>query len=123
MTDKLKVELHVSANFNTSGDFTGYNVHTWKPEDRTNEYGITVWLFQHEVELDVLTPEDMLKAKAVGCVEATMEAARAKHAKRMMALMGLKNRMLCLEAPDVLNAGTSAGRSDDLADDDDRLPF
>lgn len=121
MVSTQKVTLYVHAHFNTAGQFTGYNINCgWKYEEKVSEYGLYVFLFEKEVEIEIPEDEAVLKGKGVEVVEKTMQDLTAKHQARLTALLGLKNRLLCLAAPDILDAGTSASL-DAMRDDD--IPF
>lgn len=119
----LEVTLFVHAHFNAAGQFDGYHVNAnWRYDETVREHGVYVLIHQEKVIMNFPEAESEMRGKAAETVEGTIKDLTAKHVARITALKGLQNRLLCLAAPDILDAGTS-DRLDVLRDDDSDIPF
>lgn len=101
-TAKSKVHLH--AYFDKDGKFSSWTFLTWKQDDKNiGEYGFHVFVKTVEVETEVPPMEDITKG-AVGVVQAAIKQKVADHQLWMTQMALLKNNLLALPAPDVLDA-------------------
>jgi hypothetical protein len=109
-TAKLKVYPYLTID--EQGNVTG-TLHTdsWRSREAEeqggslSEYSQAIYVHLPAIEIDIeLPPDQDIRAKALGVLNACRGKLRAEHQKTMTKFQFMENRLLGLAAPDILDA-------------------
>lgn len=119
--------LHLHAFYTPRGEFSSWHLSDYKMDSTIHSSGFFVWVEEKKIEVEVPASTDDLQGKAVAAIDAMLDNQRKLHSKRIAALTFLRNNLLRLESPDVLDKDESADLSSlrgvRVSGEDDDIPF